>query len=142
LLLYDIVGPGDLTSAVRLNATARYAGVLIGPAVGGIILLALGPSRGILLNTVFYLPLVLWLINAPYGPRFHTGKPRPPRAVRGVADIVQTIRDIAAHPVIVAMTLLAGCSSFLVGNAYSAQMPNFRPRSRSWRSRPRAGRDR
>src|SRR5271155_5060201 len=55
LLLYDIVGPADLSSAVRLNATARYAGVLIGPAVGGGILLALGPSWGILLNTVFYL---------------------------------------------------------------------------------------
>jgi MFS family permease len=125
LLLYDIVGPADLTSAVRLNATARYAGVLIGPAVGGGILLALGPSWGILLNTVFYLPLVLWLVNAPYGPRFRAGKPAPPRAVRGFADIVQAIRDIAAHPVIIAMTLLAGCSSFFVGNAYNAQMPNF-----------------
>jgi MFS family permease len=125
LLLYDIVGPADLTSAVRLNATARYAGVLIGPAVGGAILLALGPSHGILLNTVFYLPLVLWLVNAPYGPRFRAGKPAPPRAVRGLADIVATIRDIAAHPVIIAMTLLAGCSSFFVGNAYNAQMPNF-----------------
>jgi MFS family permease len=42
LLLYDIVGPTDLPSAVRLNATARYLGVLVGPAVGGVILLALG----------------------------------------------------------------------------------------------------
>jgi MFS family permease len=45
--------------------------------------------------------------------------------VRGLADIVQTARDIASLPVIVAMTLLAGCSSFFVGNAYGAQMPNF-----------------
>src|SRR6201986_860767 len=64
LLLYDIVGPADLTSAVRLNATARYVGVLVGPAVGGAIMLTLGPSHGILLNTLFYLPLVLWLIKA------------------------------------------------------------------------------
>src|SRR5260370_31018744 len=35
VLLYDIVGPADLSSAVRLNATARYLGVLVGPAVGG-----------------------------------------------------------------------------------------------------------
>ena len=96
LLLYDIVGPADLMSAVRLNATARYLGVLVGPAVGGVILLALGPSHGILLNTVFYLPLLLWLINAPYGPRFRGPvAPPPTRAVRGLADIVQTIRDIA-----------------------------------------------
>jgi MFS family permease len=125
LLLYDIVGPADLMSAVRLNATARYVGVLIGPAVGGVILLALGPAHGILLNTVFYLPLVLWLVRAPYGPRFRAGAPPPRRAVRGFADIIQTAGDIAGHSVIVSMTLLAGCSSFLVGNAYGAQMPGF-----------------
>jgi hypothetical protein len=125
VLLYDIVGPADLSSAVRLNATARYLGVLVGPAVGGVILLALGPSLGILLNTVFYLPLVLWLVNAPYGPKFRKGVPPPRRAVRGLADIVQTARDIAPHRVIVSMTLLGGASSFLVGNAYNAQMPGF-----------------
>jgi MFS family permease len=125
LLLYDIVGPADLMSAVRLNATARYLGVLVGPAVGGMILLALGPAHGIMLNTLFYLPLVLWLVNAPYGPRFRSGAAPPRRPVRGLADILQTARDIAAHPVIVSMTLLAGFSSLLIGNAYNAQMPGF-----------------
>src|ERR1700760_861562 len=80
LLLYDIVGPADLMSAVGLNATARYVGVLGGAAVGGAILLARGPAHGILLNTVFYLPLVLWLVKAPYGPRFRGGAPPPRRA--------------------------------------------------------------
>jgi MFS family permease len=125
LLLYDIVGPADLMSAVRINATARYLGVLVGPAVGGVIMLTLGPSHGILLNTLFYLPLVAWLVNAPYGPRFRTGAPPPRRAVRGLTDIIQTIQDITQHPVIVSMTLLAGLSSFFVGNAYNAQMPGF-----------------
>ncbi len=125
LLLYDIVGPDDLMSAVRINATARYLGVLVGPAVGGAIMLTLGPSHGILLNTLFYVPLVLWLVNAPYGPRFRIGAPPPRRAVRGIADIVHTIREIAKHPIIVSMTLLAGLSSFFVGNAYNAQMPGF-----------------
>jgi len=125
VLLYDIVGPADLSSAVRLNATARYLGVLVGPAVGGAIMLALGPSLGILVNTVFYLPLVLWLVNAPYGPRFRKGAAPLRRAVRGLADIVQTMRDIAGHRVIVSMILLGGCASFFVGNAYNAQMPGF-----------------
>jgi MFS family permease len=125
MLLYDIVGPADLMSAVRLNATARYLGVLVGPAVGGAILLTLGPAHGMLLNTLFYLPLVLWLVNAPYGPRFRKRAPPPARAVRGLSDIIRTARDIAAHPVIVSMTLLAGAASFFVGNGYSAQMPGF-----------------
>src|ERR1700678_1349285 len=125
LLIYDIVGPGDLESAGRLNATRRYVGVLVGPAVGGALLLALGPAYGILVNTLFYLPLVLWLVNAPYGPPFRVGAPRPHRAVRGFADIIQTARDIKNHSIIVSMTLLAGAASFFVGNAYSSQMPGF-----------------
>ena len=125
LLLHDIVGPAQLQSAVRLNATARYLGVLVGPAVGGLIMLTLGPSHGILLNVVFYLPLVLWLWKAPYGPRFRSVPAPPPRAVKGLADIVQTVRDIAGNRLIVSMTLLAGAASFFVGNSYHAQMPSF-----------------
>jgi MFS family permease len=125
MLLYDIVGPSDLESAVRLNAMARYLGVLVGPAVGAAILLIFGPSAGIMLNTAFYLPLVLWLVNAPYGPRYRTGVPAPRRAVRGLGDIVQTMREIKDTPVIVSMTLLAGAASFFVGNAYSSQMPSL-----------------
>jgi MFS family permease len=125
MLLYDVVGPQDLESAVRLNAMARYLGVLIGPAVGAAILVVFGPATGILLNTVFYLPLVLWLVSAPYGPRFRQGQPAPRRAVRGFGDIVQTMRDIRHHSVIVSMTLLAGAASFFVGNAYSSQLPGF-----------------
>src|SRR5215510_5564681 len=122
LLLYDIVGLADLPSAVRLNAMARYLGVLVGPAVGSAIMLALGPSHGIILNTLFYLPMLLWLFRAPA-----RAKDAAPRrlAVRGLADIVQTIRDIATHNILTSMTLLAGLTSFLIGNAYHAQMPGF-----------------
>jgi MFS family permease len=125
MLLYDIVGPSDLESAVRLNAMARNLGLLVGPGVGAAILLAFGPAHGIMLNTLFYLPLVLWLVNAPYGPRFRKGQPGLRRAVRGLGDIVQTMREIRAHSIIVSMTLLAGAASFFVGNAYSSQMPGF-----------------
>ena len=125
MLLYDIVGPTELESAVRLNAMARYLAVLAGPAVGAAVLLAFGPAAGIMLNTVFYLPLVLWLVAAPYGPRFRGSAPAPRRAVRGLKDIIATARDIKNHPTIVSMILLAGAASFFVGNAYSSQMPNF-----------------
>jgi MFS family permease len=84
MLLYNIVGPSDLESAVRLNAMARYLGILVGPAVGGAILVALGPSWGIMLNTKFYLPLVLWLVSAPYGPKFRAGISAPKRGGAGI----------------------------------------------------------
>jgi MFS family permease len=125
LLLHDIAGGAQLPSAVRLNATARTLGVLVGPAVGGLIMLVLGPTYGIFLNVVFYLPLLLWLWKAPYGPRFRVGAAPVTRAVRGLADIVRTIRDVAGDRAIVTATSLAGIAAFFVGNAYQAQMPGF-----------------
>jgi MFS family permease len=123
VLLHEIAGPDLLPSAVRLNATGRYLSVLVGPAVGGAIMLGLGPSRGIFVNTIFYVPLVLWLMRAPYGKK---GASAPSRqAVRGLADIMQTIREARGVPVLALMMLLAGCASFFVGNSYQAQMPGF-----------------
>jgi len=124
VLLYDVVGGAGIASAVRLNATARYLGMLAGPGVGSLILRTLGPNYGMLLNATFYLPLVVWLIRAPYGRHFRTGE-GPRRAVRGVADVLETIRDVRGLPVLVAMIVLAGGASFFVGNSYHAQMPTF-----------------
>jgi MFS family permease len=125
LLVQYIVGPKDLASAVRLSATARTLGIFMGPAVGSAIMLAVGPSWGIFINIVFYLPFLLWLWKAPYGPRFSGEKASSRRAVRGYADIIATMRAIAGNRTIVSMTLLAGGASLVVGNAYQAQMPEF-----------------
>ncbi|WP_028181888.1 MULTISPECIES: MFS transporter [Bradyrhizobium] len=122
LLLYDLVAPTDLPSAVRLNAMARYLGILVGPAVGGIIMLTLGSSHGIIVNTLFYLPMLLWLFWAPARDKSIAVRRF---AVRGLADIVLTIRAIGTQPVLSAMTWLAGLTSFMIGNAYHAQMPGY-----------------
>lgn len=125
VLIQTIVGPAQLPSAVRLNATARWLGLLVGPALGSVIMLAVGPAWGILINVVFYVPLVYWLWKAPYGPRFSGEEAPPPRTVRGYAEIWATMRAIGGNRTIVSMTLLAGGASIFVGNAYQAQMPEF-----------------
>jgi MFS family permease len=126
LLLHDILEPELLPSGVRLLATARYLGVLVGPAVGGLIMLTLGPSHGILLNATFYLPVILWLWKAPYGPKFRKGgQAVAPRAFRGFADIAQTVRDVNGHPLIRPMLMLVAGASFFIGGSYQAQMPGF-----------------
>ncbi len=125
MLLYDIVGPTALPSAVRLNATVRYLAIFIGPVVGNGIMILLGPTRGIFVNAAFYLPLLLWLVRAPYGRHFRGEATGPKRSVRGLADILQTVRDIRGLPAIGAMVLLTGMASFFVGNSYQAQMPGF-----------------
>jgi MFS family permease len=124
LLIHQIVDADQLPSAVRLTATGRYLGFLVGPAVGGGLLLALGPSRGIFVNASIYLPMFVWLIAAPYG-RAALGW-RPHRAaLNGFADIWSTMKVVARDPVLSSMTVLIGAASFFVGNAYQAQMPGF-----------------
>jgi MFS family permease len=126
VLIHDIVGGARLPSAIRMMATARYLGLLAGPAVGGALLLLLGPTPGLILNACFYVPLIAWLWKAPYGPRFRSGETqsRGP-AVRGFADILDTARAVAGHPVIFPMILLSGSTALIVANAYQAQMPEF-----------------
>ncbi|MGH8618111.1 MAG: MFS transporter [Burkholderiales bacterium] len=127
LLLHDIVGREHLQSAVRLNATARWLGLLLGPAVGGGLLLLLGPAWGLLFNALIYLPLLLWLWKAPYGPRFRTTPTTaaPTPAIRGTRDLLDSLRAIAGNRPVVSMIALAGCASLFIGNAYQAQMPGF-----------------
>jgi MFS family permease len=124
LLLYDMVGPTQLPSAVRLVATARNLGMLAGPAVGTA-LLHLGPAKGIFINALIYLPMLLWLWKAPYGPRFRKDTSQPVRAVKGFADILVTLRTVAANRTLSSMMLLAGGASLFIGNAYQAQMPEL-----------------
>ena len=125
LLLHDIVGPAELQSAVRLGATARYLGMLCGPAVGGAMLVGMGPSHAIFVNALIYLPMVVWLWRAPYGPRFRRDQPLATPAVRGFGDVLATFRSIVTNPTVLCMTLLASGAAFFVGNAYQAQMPEF-----------------
>lgn len=126
MLVHDIVGRAQLQSAIRMLATSRMLGILLGPAVGGVLLVAFGPVVGILLNAPIYLPLALWLWKAPYGPRFRAeGTTAPTRALRGLADIGDTLRQATGNRTILSMTLLAGGASLLVGNAYQAQMPDY-----------------
>lgn len=125
LLLHDIVEPEVLPSAVRLGATARYLGMLSGPAVGGALLLAFGSAHGIFINAVIYLPMILWLWTAPYGPKFRAVPAGAKPAVRGFADLIATFSSIRTNPMVLCMMFLAGFVALFVGNAYQAQMPGF-----------------
>jgi hypothetical protein len=124
VLVYDIVGPDHLQSAVRLNASGRYLGTLLGPVAGNLLMITLGPGYGILVNALVYLPLLLWLRK----PRFDQRAREAPRDVRpaaGWSEVAATFRSLAGNRTVIAMTMLAGAASLFVGTAYQAQMPGF-----------------
>ena len=122
LILHDLVGAEHLQSAVRLNATGRQLGILLGPAVGGGLMLWLGSSWGLIANALIYLPLLLWLGRISYsGQRAEAVQQRR----IGWARALEGLKEARSNHVIVSMVCLAGLSSFLVGNAFQAQMPGF-----------------
>ena len=121
VFIHDIVEGEHLHSAIRLTATARWLGLLAGPAVGGVILILLGPAWGILFNALIYIPVIVWLARAPWKRREMPAD----RKVRAIADVVATWRAVAGNRVITSMVVLVGCASLIVGNAYQAQMPEF-----------------
>jgi len=124
VLIHRIVSVEQLPSAVRIFATGRYLAFLVGPAVGAGLLLLFGSTGGIFINALIYVPLLAWLIRAPYGSQ---GRDRGPasQGVNGFADIWAAMRVVAENPILLSMTVLIGASAFFVGNAYQAQMPGF-----------------
>ncbi len=124
LMLHDFVGDGELPSAVRLNATFRSLGVLFGPVVGSALLLGLGPTAGIFVNVLFYLPLTLFLFRTRF-----TGHTRDGGIVRhervGVLDSLRVLREVRANHTLVSMIVLGGLGSFFVGASIQSSMPIF-----------------
>ena len=124
LIVHDIVGAEHLPSAIRLNAISRYLSMLVGPAIGGGLMLALGPGVALLVNVLLYVPLTLYLFRMPY--TGHQGSNGSPRAARlGLAEAGRLLGEVRSEPRIIRMILLAGATSFFVGTAFQAQMPEY-----------------
>ncbi len=128
MLIHDIVGAQQLQSAVRINSSARTVGQLTGPAIGGALMVLVGPEWGVLANALCYVPQLIWLSRAPYGHKYrekHEGAPS--RVVRsaGFGEMFATLREISSNRTIVTMLCVVGAYALFVGNAYQAQMPEF-----------------
>jgi len=125
LIIHDIVGPERLPSAIRLNATSRYLAILLGPAVGGGLMLLLGPGLGLLVNILIYAPFTVFLLRIPYTGHLRDaeGRRRAPRFE--LAEIPRLLAEARSDPRVIMMIVLGGTTSFLVGNAFQAQMPEY-----------------
>ncbi|HEX6512474.1 MAG TPA: MFS transporter [Chloroflexota bacterium] len=120
LMLHDIVGLEHITSAVRLNATGRQLGILLGPAVGGALLLLAGPTHGIMINALIYLPLSLSLLRIK-----STGHQQGAHSRRlSFGEAWQTVIESGGNRAIFSMIAMAGMAAFLIGT-FTPQMPEL-----------------
>jgi Transmembrane secretion effector len=124
LIIHDMVGGPHLLSAVRLNASSRNLAILLGPAVGGGLLLLLGPAWGLLANVTFYVPFTIFLLRVPYTGHGHAAA-QPARGRGGLTDAWRLLGQVRGDRRLVTMIALGGVTSFFVGNAFQAQMPEY-----------------
>jgi MFS family permease len=114
----ELVGREDLRQAIAMNAMLFNIARTIGPAIGGMIVAALGEGLCFLLNTVSFGAVLtsLWRLRLPTRSLLNSG--------RAWDDLVQGFRYVATHPHIrMVLFLSAVCSGF--GTSYLALMPAF-----------------
>ena len=125
LIVHDIVGAELLTSAIRINATSRYLAILLGPAVGGGLMLLFDPGVGLLINVLIYVPLTVFLARVPYTGHAHQGQGRLHPLTFGFAEMRRLLLEARSDPRIFTMIVLGGATSFFVGSAFQVQMPEY-----------------
>jgi predicted MFS family arabinose efflux permease len=96
----EMVGRGELASAVALNSTAFNLARIIGPAVGGIVIAAFGVAACFWLNAASYLGVIVALLTIRRRPL--TGG--PPQSALEL--IIEGLRYVARTPALAGLFLL------------------------------------
>ncbi|SDS50603.1 Transmembrane secretion effector [Brevibacterium sandarakinum] len=123
MMLHDFVEREELPSAVRMNATFRSLGILFGPVVGSALLLAFGPTWGIFINIVFYLPLTIFLMLTPFTGHTRSGGVRTARTT--LVQSLKVLAEVRHNKSIIGMLLLAALASMTIGAVLQTAMPVF-----------------
>jgi predicted MFS family arabinose efflux permease len=114
----EMVGRGELTSAVALNSTAFNLARIIGPALGGVIIAAFGVAACFTLNAVSYLGVIAALLTIRRRPL----TPGPPQTA--IQLIAEALRYVARTPALAGLfALLFVAGTF--GANFSLVLPLF-----------------
>jgi MFS family permease len=130
LMLYDVAGPKDLPSAVRLMATGLNLGMLVGPAFAAVLLSLplLGPEVvdragwGMFINLLVYLPFLVFLARVPV--TGHVREARTSTRLR-LREVPGVLREVAGYPSILVETQLQAAVGLLIGVALLPLLPEF-----------------
>ncbi|WP_346769418.1 MFS transporter [Planctomonas sp. JC2975] len=128
LMLHDYAGRAELPSAVRLNATFQSLGILLGPVVGSALLLWLGPTAGIFVNVLIYLPMTILMWRTPFTGHTRDSGTVDERRRVGFRDTIRVLRSLRRNHTIMAMIILSGLTAITIGNALQVSMPVFAER--------------
>jgi MFS family permease len=117
--LAEMVGRDDLINAIALNSSMFNGARIIGPAIAGILVAAIGEGWCFFANAVSYIAVIIGLILMTIPPaarRVHEGS--------AASHIIEGFRFVAHTGPIRALLLLLGLVS-ITGMPYAVLMPIF-----------------
>lgn len=114
----DMVGREDLINAIALNSSMFNGARIVGPAIAGILVAAVGEGWCFLGNAVSYIAVIGGLLAMKITPVIRASTKSP------IADIAEGFGYVAKTPPIRALLLLLGLVS-LMGMPYAVLMPVF-----------------
>ena len=117
--LVDMVGRDDLISAIALNSSMVNGARIVGPAVAGVLVAAVGEGWCFFANGLSYLAVLAGLLAMRLEVR-----PRSPRAGSPLAHVVEGFGFVARTAPIRDLLGLLGLIS-LMGTPYAVLMPIF-----------------
>lgn len=122
MLVYDIVGPEDIASGVRLMATGLNLGQLVGPALGAALLFTVGPGIGMLLNIAVFLPFLIYLAVLPLDGH---GRRAGARERVRLRDVFAVVGELPAHPSVLVVMVSQAAIGLFIGVALLPLLPEF-----------------
>lgn len=120
--LVDMVGREDLMNAIALNSSMFNGARIVGPAVAGILVAAVGEGWCFFANAVSYIAVIVGLLLMKV--RAHERAARTASTLENIIEGFQYVRQTGP---IKALLLLLGLVS-LVGMPYAVLMPIFADR--------------
>ena len=116
----EMVGREDLINAIALNSSMFNGARVIGPAVAGVLVGAIGEGFCFLLNAVSFLAVIAGLLLM----RVRRPRPRASNGASALADIAEGFRFVSQTRPIRGLLLLLGVVS-LTAVPYAVLMPIF-----------------
>lgn len=108
----EMVGRDDVTNAVGLNSAVFNAARVVGPAVGGLLIGALGVTACFFLNGLSFLAVIGGLLMMREADLLPSVRLARPTSVRGVVgNLAEGLRYVRVTPVVLLAVVLVGLVS-------------------------------
>ena len=115
----ELVDKDAMLNAVALNSAIFNGARVVGPAVGGILVAAVGLSLNFYLNAASYIAVIIGLLLI---------RPRPPRADARADNMRENLKEglvyIKGAPIVLTLLILVGVASLFAIN-FSILLPLF-----------------